>query len=183
MNLIDLFFLVCFVAMVGVGFFQGMVKLMVLVVAFYLSMVLSSLYFSTVGSFMVRNFRAERFVGEYIGFFLVLMLSFILLTLAGLYTFRYVTLPGRLQYLDRIGGMLIGTFLGAFMLGIFGVLLWNLMIVRGGQNIDLPLFRMLGRGVGSSGLLSYFANVILPQVYGLLNPILPGEADILFLVR
>ena len=183
MNLMDILFILLFFGMLIVGFFQGMVRLLVLILAFYLALVLASLYYPSLGEFFVRNFDSQRFVGQYVAFALVLFVSFLLLTLAGLYTFRYFRMPGGLEYLDRIGGTLLGLVFGGMIVGILAVLLYNLMVVRGGRNIDLPLFRAFGDAVASSTVMDYFANIILPQSYNILDPILPEGADLLFQVR
>lgn len=183
LNFVDLSFLLLFVTSLAVGFFQGSIRLVVLIIAFYLSLVLASLYFQPVGGWLVSNFGTTRYVGEYVGFALVLLIGFALLAAAGIYTFRYASLPGQLLYIDKVVGMILGVLLGALLIGMFGVLLWNLMIVRGGQNIDLPVMQWLGRQVAGSFLLQFFANEILPQVYGLLDPILPDSAAIIFAVQ
>jgi membrane protein required for colicin V production len=183
MNLVDLLFILLFFGMLAAGFFQGMVRIIVLMVAFYLSLVLASLYYPSLGEFFVRNFGTQRFVGQYVAFALVLFISFLLLALAGLYTFRYFRVPGGLEYLDRVGGTILGLVFGALIVGIFADLLYNLMVVRGGRNIDLPLFRVFGNAVASSFMVNYFSTSILPLVYGVLDPILPEGADLLFQVQ
>ncbi|NJN16562.1 MAG: CvpA family protein [Oscillochloris sp.] len=183
MNFIDLVLILLFFGMLSTGFFQGMIKLLVLIFAFYLSLVLASLYYPAVGNFLVVQFDTERFVGQYIGFTLVMFLAMVLLSIAGFYTFRYAQLPGQLQYLDRIVGTLLGMIMGALLVGIFAVLLWNLMIVRGGQTIDFPIMRSLGRSVATSQILSFFANSILPQTYSLVDPFLPDGAALIFAIQ
>lgn len=182
MNFMDLILLLIFVGLLALGFFQGMIRLAVLILAFYLSVVLASLYFPSVGDFIHTHFdsNGEIFAAQYIGFFIVLLISFGLLAAAGLYTFRYAHLPGKLQYLDRIIGVLLGIVLAALVIGILAVILWTLMIEKGGINIDLPLFRAIGNSVSSSFLLRYFADYILPQVYINVRPILPDGARVIF---
>ncbi len=182
MNFIDLIFLLFLVAMLAVGFFQGMIRLGVLLAAFYLSLVLASLYYPALGGFFFRSFGSARYVSEYTAFALVLMLSFIVLTVAGLYTFRYARFPGQLEYVDRIGGVLLGLVFGSLIIGMFAVLLWNMMILRGGETLDFPIMGALGRSVRGSFLLRYFANSILPQVYDIVDPILPDGAKFIFVI-
>jgi hypothetical protein len=182
-NVMDIFFILLFFGMLAVGFFQGMVRLFVIVIAFYLSLVLASLYYPALGEIFVRRLGADRFIGQYLAFALVLFFSSLLLTIAGLYTFRYFRMPGGLEYLDRIGGAIVGLIFGALLIGIFAALLWNLMIIRGGRNVDLPLMRGLGSAIANSFVLRYFADTVLPLVYGFLDPILPEGADLLFLVQ
>lgn len=180
MNFIDLLLILIFVGLLATGFFQGMIRLLVMIVALYLSLVLASLYFAPLGEFFVRNFETQRYVGQYVAFFLVLVIGFVLLTIAGLYTFRYAKLPGSLEYLDRIVGTVLGMFLGVLIVGIFGSLLWNMMVLRGGRNIDLPIFQAFGNAVANSSIERYFSRVLLPLVYRYADPFLPEGADLLF---
>ncbi len=182
MNVVDLFFIVLFIGALALGFFYGMIRQIILIVVFYISVLLASIYFGATATFLQQRFSTDRTTAEYIGFGIVLMLSFILLTAAGFYTFRYAEMPGQLLYLDRVVGLLLSVILGALLIGIFSVLLWDIMIVAGAQNIDSPLTRSLGRSVRNSFLLRYFAQVILPQVYHLVDPILPAEAERIFVI-
>ncbi len=183
MNFIDVLFILLFVISLAVGFFQGMIRLLVLLVALYLSLVLASLYYTAVGEWLVRTFGSQRFVGQYVGFTLVLFFGFLLLAAAGIYTFRYARLPGGLEYVDRIGGVLLGMVLGVFFMGTFAAVLYNLMIARGGSSIDFPMMRTLGEAVASSFLLHYFAGDLLTMVYGILDPVLPDGARMIFLAQ
>lgn len=180
MNFIDLVLIFLMISIVALGFFQGMIRIGVLILAFYLSVVLASLYFPTVSNFLVNNFNAEQVAGDYIGFFLVALVGFALLSVAGLYTFRYAEMPDKLLYLDKTVGMFLGLILAVLITGLIAVLLWNLFITGGGRNIDLSLFRMVGNSVYNSFLLSYFADQILPQTYDLVRPILPDGARFIF---
>ncbi len=183
MNVIDGLLLLILIGALAAGFFQGMIRMIILLVVFYLSTVLASLYFPMVATFFQRRFGSERVAAEYIAFAVVHLVSFILLTAAGLYTFRYAKLPGQLQYIDRIVGVFLGLLMGALGIGIFSVLLWDIMIVAGGRNIEWPFMRMLGRAVQTSFLLRYFANVILPDIYAYFDPILPEAANRIFIIR
>lgn len=183
MNILDVLFILLFFGMLAAGFFQGMIRLVILIISFYLALVLASLYYPSLGEFFVRNFESQRFVAQYVAFALVLLVSFLLLALAGFYTFRYLRIPGGLEYLDRIVGTLLGLFFGALIVGILASLLYNLMIIRGGRTIDLPLFRAFGNAVASSFMIDYFSTTVLPLAYNFLDPILPEGADLLFRVQ
>ncbi len=182
MNVVDLFFIFLFIGALALGFFQGMIRQIILIVVFYVSVLLASIYFSAIASFLQQRFSTNRTTAEYVGFAIVLTVSFIFLTAAGFYTFRYAEMPGQLLYLDRIVGLLLSAILGGLLIGILSILLWDIMIVAGGQNTDLPFARFLGRSVRTSFLLRYFAEVILPQTYHLIAPILPAEAERIFLL-
>jgi uncharacterized membrane protein required for colicin V production len=183
MNFVDLLFILSFFGIIVLGFFQGMLRLAVLVIAFYLALVLASLYYAPIGELFVRNFHSQQFVAYYTAFFLVLLLGFILVTAAGIYTFREVKLPGPLRYLDQIVGLLLGLLLGALVVGISASLLWNLMIVKGGRTIDIPIFGMLGNSIEQSVLVRYFSTTVLPLAYNRMAPFLPQGADLLFMIQ
>ena len=179
----DIFLMILLIVCIAIGFFQGMIKLIIAIVAFYLSLVLGALYYPSMGDFLVRRLHTQRYVGEYVGFALVLFVAFIVLLAAGIYTFRYATLPGRLQYLDRIIGTVLGVLLGGFIVGIFALFVYNLMVLRGGQNLDFPLARTIGKSTLNSFLVQYFRSFIHPTVFSILSPILPSGAQLIFSVQ
>ncbi len=183
MNLIDILMILLFIGALAIGFFQGMIRIVVIILAFYLSLVLASLYYPSLGEWLVARLGTQRYVAQYVGFTLVLFVATLLLTAAGIYTFRYAQLPGQLQYLDRIIGTVLGMVLGALIIGILATLLYNLMIVRGGRNIDFPIMRSLGNAVASSSILQYFSRELLPLTYGMLDPVLPEGAALIFAVQ
>ncbi len=179
---VDIVFLFLFIGALVLGFFQGVVRLAVILVAFYLSLVLASFYFFSFGKFLVKSFHTTTSVGQYVGFVIVMLVALALLTAAGLYTFRYAKLPGQLLYVDRISGMFLGMVFGSLLLGIFGVLLWNLMIERGAETLELPIMHWLGRSVRNSFLMGYFSDYVLPRAYDFADPVLPDSARIIFAV-
>src|SRR5262245_46425949 len=115
MNFVDLLFLLLLLGGLALGFFQGTIKLLVAIVAFYVGILLASLYFTTVGLTFMRRFNSSLQVGQITAFAVILLVAFLLLTVAGLYTFRYARLPSGLDFLDRM----VGTVLGLVMAGLF----------------------------------------------------------------
>jgi len=182
-NFIDFVFILLFIMSLVVGFFQGMIRLAVMLAALYLSLVLSSLYFTTVGEWLMISFGAQRYVGQFVGFALVFIFGFIVLVIAGLYTFRYAQLPGGLVYFNHVAGVVLGMLLGTFFIGTFAALLYNLMIARGGNTIEFPVMRALGSSVNSSVLLHFFSTNLLPTVYNILSPVLPAGARLIFEIQ
>jgi membrane protein required for colicin V production len=180
MNIIDILFIVLLFGCLATGFFLGTIRTGVLILAFYLSVVLSSLYYRTLGGWLAREFNSSRAAGDYIGFFILLIVTAALLAAAGMYTFRYVETPDKLKFLDLTGGLLLSVVLGGLVLGVVASLAWNLMVNSGGENIPLPLFGMLGSGVRNSLLLSLFSENILPDLYEFVDPVLPEGARLIF---
>lgn len=184
MNVIDILFILLLLGGLALGFFQGTIKLIIAIVAFYVGIVLASLYFLVVGDFFRRRFESTPEVSQITAFAVILLVSFLLLLIAGLYTFRYARLPSSLDFIDRVIGSLLGLALMGLFLGIFANLLAKLFIERDVAGaIDLPIFGFLQSRIRSSFLLPYFRDYILPLIYNVVRPILPREADFIFVAR
>lgn len=183
MNVMDVFFILLLIGIMAAGFFQGLIRLSVLVLAFYLSMVLASLYFVPFGEFLTTHIQGDRAASEYIAFLVIMLFAFFILGAAGLYTFRYAEMPGKLQYVDSVGGFFLGIVLAALVEGVLAAMLWNMFIVHGGRDLEIPFFGAIGSSVYNSFLLQYFSEFILPETYNLVRPILPSAASIIFETR
>ncbi len=184
MNLVDVFMLFLLVAALGVGFFNGTIRLVIVLIAFYISIILGSLYFELLGTFFRQRFRSTLAVGQITAFAVVLLISFIVLTAAGLYTFRYAKVPRAFDFFDRIVGTLVGLVLGGFIIGMFASLLMALFVANNpGALLTWPLMRSLQSGVRESFMVRFFADSILPLIYSVVRPLLPNAADIIFRVR
>jgi membrane protein required for colicin V production len=184
MNGIDLLFLLILLGGLALGFFQGTVKLLVTIIAFYVSIVLASLYFQAVGNFFRVRFDSSQEVGQITAFATVLLVSFLLLTLAGLYTFRYLKVPPSLDFIDKIIGTLLGLILAALFMGLLAILLKNLFVFRSpATEAGLPIVISFQGGVRSSTLVKFFGERLFPLLYSTIRPILPAEADYIFRVQ
>jgi membrane protein required for colicin V production len=171
---VDLLLLFGFIVITAVGFFQGTIKLVIALVTFYASVILSSLYFKFAALYMVRR-GTSPVVADAICFFLILAICFILLLAAALYTFRYVRFPGRLEFVDRILGLMLGVILGVVCMSIVGMVLQFLFIShRVGD--PYPITRSLQTSTQTSVLLRVLIDRILPQVFALVAPFLPEAA-------
>ena len=184
MNLIDLLFILILLGGLALGFFQGTIKLLVTIIAFYVSLVLASLYFLAVGNFFRVRFNSSQEVGQITAFATVMLISFLLLTLAGLYTFRYVKVPPSLDFFDKIIGTLLGLLLAALFMGLLAILLKDLFVYRRpASEAALPIVISFQSGVRSSTLVSFFGDRLFPLLYRTAQPILPSEADYIFRVQ
>lgn len=184
MNGTDLMFILILLGGLALGFFQGTVKLLIAIVAFYVGIVLASLYFQSVGNFFRLRFNTTTDVGQITAFAVVLMLSFLLLTAAGLYTFRYFRMPASLDFFDKILGTLLGLLMAALFMGMLAVLLKDLFVFRSpASSAALPFMVAFQSSVRGSTLVRFFGDNILPLIYTSVRPVLPREADIIFRVR
>lgn len=177
---IDFLFFLLLVGILALGFFQGIIRVTIVLVAFYLSVVMASFFFGWLGGIFVRNFHTGYAVGRYLAFAVILITFLILLSWAGIYQFRHIHLPGQLMYVDRVAGMVVSLLLAGLILGMMAVLLWNLFIERGAANIDFPVMKWFGGNIRNSFLLDYFSNHVLPGTYNFVDPILPDAAWFIF---
>jgi uncharacterized membrane protein required for colicin V production len=183
MNFVDLLFLLLLLGGLALGFFQGTIKLLVAIVAFYVGILLASLYFTTVGLTFMRRFNSSLQVGQITAFAVILLVAFLLLTVAGLYTFRYARMPSSLDFLDRMVGTVLGLVMAGLFLGMFAVIL-KLLFYREIEVAQLPIIASFQSSVRSSFLVVFFSNQILPLIFVTLQPILPRDAaDIIFKIQ
>ncbi|MBC8161433.1 MAG: CvpA family protein [Roseiflexaceae bacterium] len=184
MNIVDLLIIVLMIAALAIGLFQGIIRLMISIIVLYVSIVLASLYFQPLGNFFRVQFNSTVQVGQVTAFAAILMLAFILLLMAGLYTFRYVQMPTSLEFLDRIIGTLLGLLLGGLLIGMFTVLLRELFVSQSPcDTLNYPFVCIFQSGVRSSVLVQTFNSFVLPLIYRTVDPVLPPEANIIFQIR
>jgi uncharacterized membrane protein required for colicin V production len=180
---VDLLLVLVFVAVTAIGFFQGTIRLLVALVTFYASIVLASLYFRFLAIFFTQRGTSEQ-VASSISFFLILLLTFALLFTAGLYTFRYVRISGRLDYLDRILGTVLGMVLAA-MVAVVLTMILNYTFVRYDMaaTASFPLTSSIQRSVRTSTVRPILLQNVLPRMYATVAPFLPEAALPFFQAR
>lgn len=177
---VDVVLSLVFVVWPVLGYFQGIIRLVVLLVAFYVSLVLASLYFSALGNVFETSFQTTSATGSYIAFGLILLVSFVLLATANLFMFRHISMPKNLSFFDAIGGALVGVILSVACVGVLAVLLWNMMVEKGGSSTIL-LIHWLGGSVEHSFFLQLFSTAGLPRIYALADPLLPDTVRPIFI--
>lgn len=181
MAFVDFLMLAFVVIGVIFGFFKGMVKLGLAIVTFYLSIVVASLYYRPLASGIAKNSSTSFQVIEMLSFLLLLVFIYVILFLTALYTFRYLTVKGSIQFLDKIIGAFLGLILGAMFASIFAMMMRYLFIYTNAPaTLDFPAMRFLQESTFNSVLKDVFLNTILPILYAPISPILPESADIIF---
>lgn len=180
MAFVDLILLVLLIAITAVGFFKGTIRLIVAVITFYASIVLSSLYFRFLTVFFTRRGTSAA-VADAISFFVILFICFLILFMAGVYTFRYVRFPGQLDYLDRMLGAVFGLVLAAMVAVIVAIVLHYTFIRHNvADSASFPLTRSFQGSVQKSTLMPLLIDQVLPRLYVTLGPLLPDAAQPFF---
>lgn len=176
--LTDLVLLVVFVAVVGLGFWSGILRSVIALVAFYASLILASLYFKFVSVLLTQR-GVEDSVADTLSFVAVLLLAFAILVALSLYTFRYVRLPGQLEFFDRLLGAALGIVLGVAVLTTVAMLL-HYMFIAGSTGSQGGIGGVLRRGTESSSVVPILTTNLLPQLFRAVGPFVPDAAMPLF---
>jgi uncharacterized membrane protein required for colicin V production len=183
-NINDLLMLLGLVVVTAIGFFQGTIRLVVSIFAFYLALVLASLYYRIVGVFLINNLDTSATAAPAVGFGIVLMISFIVLVSALLYTFRYAQVPHSLQILDRTIGAALGLVLGGLVMGMYAILMRFIFIDNSlASQVNYPIVVALQNDVRRSFVIGFFLSDVLPLILNFLDPVLPDEANVIFRIQ
>lgn len=181
MAFVDVIILLVVVFGLFYGFFKGVFKIFLAIVSFYLAIVLASLYFRVTARAIGKNSKTSPQVLEMLSFLTLVIVCFLILAWAAFYTFRYFKVRGRIENLDKLLGAFLGLILGAFMAGIFVMMLRYLFVTTNAPaTLDFPAMRFLQESTGNSVLIRPFSNVVLPLIYTPISPILPDSADLIF---
>ena len=181
MAFVDVVMLLMVIICLFFGFFKGVVKISLAIITFYLSIVIASLYFHFVAVAIAKNSKTSLQVLDMLSFLILLIVCFMILLWAALYTFRYVQIGGRVQYLDKMIGSFLGLLLGAIMASVFAMMLRYLFItVNSPATLDFPAMRFLQQSTANSVLKNVFLDIILPILYAPISPIMPDSADLIF---
>lgn len=184
MNLTDAMFIILVLAFLALGFFQGTIKLLVAILSFYVSIVLAGFYFQILARFFQQRFGTTFDVAQIVAFTMILLIGFLLLTLAGLYTFRYAKMPQALDFIDRVLGTVFGLVMGGLVIGMLSKILILLLVDRSpASTMDFPIMQFIQDGVRTSTLVPFFSDNVLPLILSLVQSLLPQSASIIFGVR
>lgn len=171
---IDILLLLLFIVITGLGFFQGTIRLLIAIIALYASVILSSLYFKSLSLYMSGS-GTNAVVADAVSFFVILLVAFLILFSLSLYTFRYLRLPGRLEFLDRMLGVVLGVFFGVILTSLVAMILQYAFITHSAGDF-YPLTRAIQRSTRSSVLRELLIFNILPRLYATVAPVLPDAA-------
>ena len=180
MTFVDLLLIAIVIAITVTGFFQGTIRFLIALVTFYASIVLASLYFRFLAVFFTKRGTSSA-IAESTSFFIILVLCFILLFAAGAYTFRYLRLPGRLDYIDRVVGAILGLLLAGMVSVVFAMVLQYAFVrYDAAATASFPLTAAFQGSVRSSTVMRLLLSNVLPRLYLTVAPFLPEAAQPFF---
>jgi uncharacterized membrane protein required for colicin V production len=183
-NINDIVILLGLAIITLIGFAQGTIRLVIALFSFYLSIVLSSLYFRIVGAWLQRRLGTSEAAAPGVAFALILLLSFIVVVAALLYTFRYAETPRSLQVPDRVLGAVLGLVMAALVMGTYATIMRFLFIDNDlAAQATFPVVRAFQNDVRASFVIVFMLNEVLPLIFRTLDPILPDAANVFFSIR
>ena len=184
-NGLDIFIVCAFMAIIGLGFFNGITKVTAAMVAIYFGTISAATFYRPTTD-MVREVMPtmSRVTGELAAFFVLFVGFSAVFTVMLSRWMGDVRFPRRIAVLDNIGGAALGVVasglaitLGAIALAVMLQAL-NSTVVISGQD---PALSLLRRQIQDSSLVPhflrmapFFLDVISPWFPGGLPPILNG---------
>lgn len=177
---LDILFTFFVFGAVTFGFFYGIIRVIVVLVTLYVSLVLASLYFTSLGLFLENRYDLTLEIARLLSFAFVMLTSFSLLSIVGLYTFRHTRLPPKLQHFERLSGVLFGIVLAILFIGILALFFWNFALERAANHDpSAPFTTWLDRSIFDSLVVQYVGIQIAPDVSSMVGPFLPDGAKLI----
>lgn len=177
---VDIVLVGAIIAIAALGFFQGTLKVICALLVFFASLILAGLYYNWMSIALTRR-GVDHILADISSFTILVVVAFVLLLAATLYTFRYVHIPARLEILDRLVGTGVGIVLGFVVSSMLALVLRYAFVNHSlAGSGSLALLSGLQRSVRGSTLASLLVQRIVPHLYVLLAPFLPEAARALF---
>jgi uncharacterized membrane protein required for colicin V production len=184
LTVLDVILVIGILLFMLLGFTQGVVKVLFVIVATYLGLLLASTIYQPTASwlapFILGAHKPETNSFDLIVFFFITLIIALLLTLFLFTSFRYAALPNSLLAVDKVGGMLLGLVLGVLVLSL--VVLFLKTAGNVGGNTDATSIPVIGFAI-SDVRNSQVAKVLLSTrdvIRALISPLINTNNNPLF---
>ena len=184
MTVLDVILVIGILLFMLMGFTQGVVKVLFVILATYLGLLLASTVYQPVADWMAPFFlgKGKPVTNGYelIVFFLILLIIALLLTLFLFTSFRYAALPNSLIAVDKVGGMVLGMVLGVLVLSLVVLFLKTAGNVTGGTDASsIPVIGFAVSDVSKSQVASVLLNT-RDVIRALISPLINTNNNPLF---
>ncbi len=184
LTVLDVILIAAILGFMLLGFTQGVVKVLFVLVATYLGLLLASTIYQPAADWMAPFFlgKGKPVTNGYalLVFFLIMLIIALLLTLFLFTSFRYAGLPNNLIAVDKVGGMVLGLMLGVLVLSLVVLFLKTAGNVAGGTDASsIPVIGFAVNDVSKSQV----ANVLLNTrevIRALISPLINTNNNPLF---
>jgi uncharacterized membrane protein required for colicin V production len=134
LNPFDVLIVFALLGGVALGFIQGLVRMVLSLLVLYIAAVLAVTFHVALGGYIRYLFGLPTQISEGLGFFLILILTSVIINFVLRRTYKDTELPG-VRQIDQLGGMIIGFFLVCIWIG-FAILVLAFFLgtpVTGGE--------------------------------------------------
>lgn len=175
---LDIFLVLLFVGLVALGFWQGLLREIWLLLSLYLSAILASLYGDYLAGLVGARIEevgpagSAGSVSSAMGFFIVFALGVIVLFAILAALFANLRLRASLLWLDKVGGISLGLITSFVLTAIIAYVLYALL-GGPGPHQEYAFFAILRNQRLTSPLLHAFL-VSRPVILATIRPWLPG---------
>ena len=180
MSVIDVVLLLLLVAAFFLGFFQGGIRLLLVLLAWIASFLLAVNLRGPVGSFLGGYWT--QYSADYtrmLAFAILFVVFFVLAVTAIEIVYRRPPALSRFPILDEVGGGVLGLFVGFLVLAAVITILDSFYAspaaVGGGGEVGL--LRDVHGGLSASGIANGLRSSLLPVLATLLGPLLPADVS------
>ncbi len=175
-NVIDFIVIIAFMGMVSLGFFHGLARLVLALVAVYFGAIFAASFYRTLAD-AVRGSGIDltRPTSELLSFLLLFFGFALVASVAATRTMGRLSLPRRLRILDTVGGVALGVVVATLAVVVTVMLLsFSLQVMDqlsyGGSSSFL---RHLQNGIDDSVLVPFFLR-LAPFFNRTISPWIPG---------
>ena len=178
MSVFDVILLLLLVGAFFLGFFQGGVRLLLVLLAWLASFLLAANLRGPVGGFLGGYWT--QYSADYVpmlAFLILFVVFFVLAVVAIEIVYRRPPALSRFPILDEVGGGVLGLAVGFLVLAALITILDSFYAspsATGGGG-EVGLLRDLQTALGSSGVTNALRGTLLPVLGTLLGLLLPGD--------
>lgn len=177
-NTIDILFALLFIGVIAYGFFSGIIRLVMLLIALYLSVIVAGLFYIPFGDALRSGLSSlEIFTSQVLAFLVLACAGTAILTLTMIKTFVAVRLPNFMAGADQVGGASLGLVVGLFAAVITTIILriyFGLILsaANAGFNVT-PILLTLALHMQTSFLANFFIDLSKP-IFTIISPWFPN---------
>ncbi len=184
MTALDILLILGIILFMVLGFAQGVVKVLFIIVATILGLMLGSTIYQPTADWLAPQILGKNKLAtlpfSLTIFFVIVFIITVLLTLFLFTSFKYAALPNSLLAIDKVGGMVLGLVLGVLALSIIVLFLKvGSDLTAGTDASSIPVVGFLVRDVSSSQV----AKVLLSTqslIQAVISPIVDTRQNLLF---
>lgn len=180
MNSFDVVSLIVVVVALILGFFQGAVRMIIVMIMAYIGLIIAGLYFQTIGDWLHLAANISTLESYSLAYIAVFVLCMLTLSSMGIYTFRFFR--GNIESIvNRTIGLVCSMTTVLLLLGTLAHLL--LIIPNNGTASEMRSFigSDLLRTVATARFAVPLSNMVAPIVLQILDPFVFSDINQLFL--